>query len=87
MAEDKKKESTDSVAKSGASRKLTASTAPKPQTLRVSTIIRNNDIDSLTAAAVMTANRLKPTSRIEPDKFLKMVEQFKNRKIKTSGRR
>ena len=65
----------------------TAGSAPKPQLLRVSTIVKKNGIDSLTAAAVMTANRLKPTSRIEPTKFLKMVEQFKNRKIKKAGRR
>ncbi len=59
----------------------------KPQLLRVSTIIGKNGIDSATAAAVMTANRLKPSSRVEPGKFLKLVEQFRTRKIKTTGRR
>ena len=59
----------------------------RPQLLRVSTIVSKHGIDSVTAAAVMTANRLKPTSRVEPGKFLKMVEQFKLRKIKQIGRR
>ena len=57
----------------------------KPQLLRVSTVVKNNRIDSVTAAAVMTANRLKPGNRIEPAKFLKMVESFRKRKIKRSG--
>jgi hypothetical protein len=39
----------------------------------------------VTASAVMTANKLNPGSRIEPAKFLKMVEQFRNRKIKNPG--
>ena len=59
----------------------------KPQLLRVSTIVGKHGIDSAAAAAVMTANRLKPTSRIEPGKFLKLMEQFKLRKIKKIGRR
>ncbi len=63
------------------------SASPKPQLLRVYTIIKNNGISGLIASAVMTANRLKLSSRIEPAKFLKMVEQFRNRKIKTIGRR
>ena len=79
MAENSKKET-------GAAETL-VSAGPKPQLLRVSTIVRNNKIDSVMARAVMTANRLKPTSRIEPGKFLKMVEQFRTRKIKTTGRR
>ena len=62
-----------------------SNTASKPQLLRVSTIVKNNRIDSVTAAAVMTANRLRPGNRIEPAKFLKMVESFRKRKIKRTG--
>ena len=58
-----------------------------PQLLRVTTIIKNYKIDAVTAKAVMTANRLKLTSRIEPAKLLQMVEKFRNRKIKNTGRR
>ena len=79
MAESSKKDSSAAG--------TSASASPKPQLLRVSTIVRNNKIDSVMARAVMTANKLKPISRIEPGKFLKMVEQFRNRKIKTTGRR
>ena len=79
MAESSKKKSGVAGASAG--------TGSKPQILRVSTIIKKNESDSVTAAAVMTANRLKPTSRIEPAKFLKMVEQFTIRTIKKSGRR
>jgi len=64
-----------------------ASASPKPQLLRVSTIVSNHKIDAVTAAAVMTANKLNPASRMETAKFLKMVEQFRNRKIKNTGGR
>ena len=57
----------------------------KPQLLRVATIIKNNNVDPVTAKAVMTANRLLPTNRLEPAKFLKMVDNFKLRKINRSG--
>ena len=57
----------------------------KPQLLRVATVVKNHKIDSVTAAAVMTAHRLKSGNRIEPAKFLKMVESFRQRKIKRSG--
>jgi hypothetical protein len=77
MAESSKKETSATVS--------TASASPKPQLLRISTIIKNNKIDAVTAQAVMTANKLNPGSRIEPAKFLKMVEQFRNRKIKNPG--
>ena len=59
----------------------------KPQLLRVATIIKNNGIEPVIAQAVMTANRLQPTSRLEPAKFLKMVDNFKLRKINRSGGR
>ena len=62
-----------------------STTASKPQLLRVATVVKNNGIDSVMAAAVMTANRLRPGNRIEPAKFLKMVESFRQRKIKRSG--
>ncbi len=62
-----------------------STTASKLQLLRVATVVKNQKIDSVTAAAVMTANRLKPGNRIEPAKFLKMVESFRKRKIKKSG--
>jgi len=64
-----------------------ASASPKPQLLRVSTIISNHKIEAVTAAAVMTANRIDPSSRMETAKFLKLVEQFRNRKIKNTGGR
>jgi hypothetical protein len=79
MAESSKKDSS-----SGGS---TVSASPKPQLLRVSTIIGNHKIDAVTASAVMTANKLNLGSRMEPAKFLKMVEQFRNRKIKNPGGR
>ena len=79
MAESSKKKSGAAGASAGVN--------SKPQLLRVSTIIKKNKIDSVMAAAVMTANRLKPISRVEPAKFLKMVEQFRIRTIKKSGRR
>jgi len=79
MAENSKKDSGATVS--------TVSAVSKPQLLRASTIIRNNKIDAVTAQAVMTANRLKSSSRIEPGKFLKLVETFRNRKIKQTGRR
>jgi len=63
------------------------SASPKPQLLRISTIVKNNKIDAVTASAVMTANKFNPGSRMEPAKFLKLVEQFRNRKIKTTGGR
>ena len=79
MAESSKKESGATVTPISAS--------PKPQLLRVSTIIQNHKIDAVTASAVMTANKLDPSSRMESAKFLKMVEQFRNRKIKNAGGR
>ena len=83
MADDIK----SSSAVSGVSKSVAPGVNIKPQLLRVSTIVKNQGIDSVTAKAVMTANRLKPTNRIEPAKFLKLVEQFRNRKIKQVGRR
>ena len=82
MPKEDKKETTESAVV-----KPQSPDSAKPQLLRVSTIVRNNKIDSVTAKAVMTANKLKPVSRIEPGKFLKMVETFRSRKIKTTGRR
>ncbi len=79
MAENSKKKSNTIGASAGI--------GSKPQILRVSTIVKNNKIDSVTARAVMTANLLKPTSRVESAKFLKMVEQFRIRTIKKPGRR
>ena len=79
MPKEDKKESTLSTIE-----KQKSNSASNPQLLRVSTIIKNNKIDSVTSAAVMTAYRLKPGSRIEPAKFLKMVESFGKRKIKKS---
>ena len=78
MPKEEKKDTTENKQNSGVS---------KPQLLRVSTIIKNHNIDSVTANAAMTANQLKPTSRIEPPKFLKMLENFKQRKINRSGGR
>ena len=83
MAGNSKKDFTGDAASKGAATGVNI----KPQLLRVSTIVKQQGIDSVTAKAVMTANRLKPTNRIEPAKFLKLVEQFRNRKIKQVGRR
>ena len=85
MAEDNKKESTEKS--TSVPKRITTGVTLKPQLLRVSTIVKKNSIDSLTATAVMTANLLKPNSRVEPAKFLKMVDQFRTRKIKKTGRR
>ena len=63
----------------------TSGAVSKPQLLRVSTIVKNNGVDSMTAAAVMTANRLRSGNRIEPVKFLKMVDNFRQRKIRKIG--
>jgi len=65
--------------------KQKSTNASNPQLLRVATVVKNYKIDSVTAAAVMTANRLKSGNRIEPAKFLRMVESFRKRKIKRSG--
>ncbi len=80
MPKDDKKEVTGSAGSNSSSIAVS-----KPQLLRVSTVVKNYKIDSVTAAAVMTANRLRPGNRIEPAKFLKMVESFRQRKIKRSG--
>ena len=64
-----------------------ASVDKKPPLFHVATIIKRNKLSSVEAAAVMTAYRLKPTDRLEPEKFLKMVKEFRNRKIKKTGRR
>ena len=77
MAEKAKKDS--------AAANESVTTNPRPQLLRVSTIINKYRIDSVTANAVMSANRLKLSSRLETAKFLKMVESFRKRKIKISG--
>ena len=82
MAGNSKKDFTGDAASKGAATGVNI----KPQLLRVSTIVKKHEIDSRTAAAVMTANRLKPANRIEPGKFLKMVEQFRSRTIKQTGR-
>ena len=80
MPKDDKKEVTGSAGSNSSS-----SAVSKPQLLRVATVVKNHKIDSVTAAAVMTANRLRPGNRIEPAKFLKMVESFRHRKINRSG--
>ena len=82
MPKEDKKDASDLVAE-----KQKSITASKSQMLRVSTIIKNNKIDSVTASAVMTAYRLKSGSRIEPAKFMKYVENFRKRKIRKSGAR
>jgi len=57
------------------------------QRLRVATIISLNHIDDMTAGSVMTAYNLKASDRLEPLKFLRMVEDFKKRKISKTGRK
>ncbi len=57
------------------------------QKLRVATIIEINHIDDLTAGSVMAAHSLKASDRIEPFKFMQMVEEFKKRKIQKTGRK
>ena len=49
--------------------------------LRVSTIIKAQKIRPHLAAAVMVHHNLKTTDRIESDKFLQMVETWRNRPV------
>ena len=45
--------------------------------LRISTIIKQSNIRQLEASAVMAHHNLKPTDRIEPDRFMQMVEAWR----------
>jgi|GEM_PF-1342434 len=63
------------------------SATPNTQKLRVATIIELNHIDDITAGSVMAAHSLKSSDRIEPLKFMQMVEEFKKRKISKTGRK
>jgi len=45
--------------------------------LRISTIIQQNDVSELEAAAVMKAHGLKPSDRMEPDKFLRLIDEWR----------
>ena len=44
--------------------------------MRISTVIRQLKISPHLAAAVMVKHNLKNTDRIEPDKFMAMVEAW-----------
>ena len=44
--------------------------------MRISTVIRQLKISPHLAAAVMVKHKLKNTNRIEPDKFIDMVEAW-----------
>ncbi len=46
-------------------------------TLRLSTIIEQRKIRPLEAAAVMRAHGLKPTDRLEPEKFQQLIEDWR----------
>jgi len=45
--------------------------------MRISTVIRQLKISPHLAAAVMVKHKLKNTDRIEPDKFMAMVEAWR----------
>ncbi len=54
--------------------------SPQPEKpdvkLRISTIIKQSNIRQLEASAVMAHHNLKPTDRIEPDRFIQMVDKW-----------
>jgi hypothetical protein len=45
--------------------------------LRISTIIQQNAVSELEAAAVMRAHDLKSSDRMEPQRFLQMIEEWR----------
>ena len=49
--------------------------------LRISTIIKQRQIRSHVAAAVMAHNNLKPTDRMETSKFLQLVETWRKQPV------
>ena len=46
--------------------------------LRISTIIQQHQVSELEAAAVMAEHGLKPSDRLEPQRFLQMIAEWKN---------
>ena len=46
--------------------------------LRISTIIQQHQVGELEAAAVMAEHGLKATDRIEPQRFLQMIAEWKS---------
>jgi len=46
--------------------------------LRISTIIQQHQVGELGAAAVMAEHGLKPSDRLEPQRFLQMIAEWKS---------
>lgn len=63
-------------------KKMTEAESGSP--LRLSTIIQQNGIGEMEAAAVMRAHNLKPSDRIEPERFLGMVEEWHRAKVRSN---
>ena len=49
--------------------------------MRISTVIRQLKISPHLAMAVMVNHNLKTTDRIEPDKFMQMVETWRKQPV------
>lgn len=50
--------------------------------LRLSTIIQQNGIGEMEAAAVMREHNLKPYDRMEPERFLGLVEDWRRSPVR-----
>lgn len=50
--------------------------------LRISTIIEQQKIRPIEANAVMAANGLKPSDRIEPERFRQLVDDWRRSPVK-----
>jgi len=61
-------------------KKLTEAESGSP--LRLSTIIQQNGVGEMEAAAVMRANGLKLSDRMEPERFLGMVEDWRRSPVR-----
>jgi len=51
-------------------------------TLRIATIIEQRQIRAMEGAAVMAAHNLKPSDRIEPERFLQMIEEWQRAPVR-----
>lgn len=56
-------------------------TRKKENQMRISTVIKQLNIPPHLSAAVLVKHNLKTTDRIEPDKFVKMVEEWRRQPV------
>ncbi|MBM3329921.1 MAG: hypothetical protein FJY67_10705 [Calditrichaeota bacterium] len=52
--------------------------------LRLSTIIEQNKIRPMEANAVMTAHGLKPSDRMEAERFLQLIEEWRRSPVRSN---